>query len=245
MKKIGFNSIMVLSTLLFLGCGGGNSDESQNITAQSILSGKTYYVDLGDNEYSKVIYSDLDYTEESYADNILISSQIVNITYNNDSFSFFDANLALNINCVVKENPSVNLSCSATGLVDVLALSYSDSVPTVGGVGSSTAVTNQIKNREAITIVYNYPADICTSQTLLDELTNAGATNIIASVESNYISCETYSRTNDGETCLELDLGEINNVSCVVGADQASASSKQFKTIDSPLDIQDILLTIQ
>ena len=92
------------------------------------------------------------------------------------------------------------------------------------GGSKSKSITEQIKERDGILVIYNYPDDVCKSQLLKDTLTSdGGAQNIITSVESGNVSCQTYGRSNNGITCEENTFGGYPNT-CVIGLDAPTNS---------------------
>ena len=109
-----------------------------------------------------------------------------------------------------------------------------------GGGNNNTPVDTmkeQMKNKQAIAIIHNYPSDVCKSQKLKDELINISnkegvhIKNIITSVESNDMGCEYYGRVNNDnenryyKACIEEDADLGLEHSCVVGFDDDSLTN--------------------
>jgi len=100
-----------------------------------------------------------------------------------------------------------------------------------GGGGSSKSITEQMKERDAILIVHDYPAEVCTSQLLKDELAaDIGATDIITSVEPNTINCGDYARNNDYISCGEETFGGYPDT-CVIGMNAPEGTGLNSETI--------------
>ena len=99
------------------------------------------------------------------------------------------------------------------------------------GGGSSTkadSIKEQLEKRDYIAIFHEYPAAVCTSQRLKDELAKKGFSAIITSVEDNSVSCGYYGRRNGGASCSEELLGGYPNA-CVIGANGSfNAPQKDF-----------------
>ena len=101
-----------------------------------------------------------------------------------------------------------------------------------GGSDAAPSVTEQIKQRDAIVIAYHYPADVCVSDRLKEELRlSSGARNIIVSVESSSVNCSTYGRSNDGVWCMEINVATDSSDTCVVGADAPENSAIKPETM--------------
>ena len=105
-----------------------------------------------------------------------------------------------------------------------------------GGGGSSDSTTSsiedQIGQRDAIIIVHNYPADVCTADRLKDEIAiESGATNIITVSTSNSVTCNTYGRQNDGYLCTEAIVDTNSDQACVIGVDIPEESLIKQETI--------------
>ena len=117
-----------------------------------------------------------------------------------------------------------------------------------GGGGSSDPVepVDPMTLKGAVTIIYHYPAEVCTSDGLLNELqtTTPDAENFLLRVENNDVTCSTYGKT-DGVDCVLIDTALIDptfaqyDTSCVIGADfvASSTSTTQF--------MEDIALTTE
>jgi len=90
-----------------------------------------------------------------------------------------------------------------------------------GGGSKEDPVTKEMKKRDTITILHEYPAVTCQSDTLKIELLKAGFHGIITSVEDNSINCAHYGRKNDGNSCYEELFGGYPNA-CVIGANIGS-----------------------
>ena len=93
-----------------------------------------------------------------------------------------------------------------------------------GGGGGDSSFSG-----EGVAIIYHYPAEICESDLLLDELEAAmppEASNISTSVASNEVTCATYGKT-DGYDCGTEDMVllapgegyEQYDTSCVISFD--------------------------
>ncbi len=85
-----------------------------------------------------------------------------------------------------------------------------------GGGSKEDPITKEIKTRDAIVILHEYPAGVCQSDTLKLELLKNGARDIITSVEDNSVNCEHYGRINDKVGCVEELFGGFPNA-CVIG----------------------------
>jgi len=98
-------------------------------TAKSKLSGKTYYVDQGDNKYIEVKYTDTGFTEKYYVDTEP-SGTVLNqdITYDNDKFKFTN-NEGEDITCTVGPNTPPSLKCSKAGSSTQETINYLASAP--------------------------------------------------------------------------------------------------------------------
>lgn len=116
-------------------------------------------------------------------------------------------------------------------LVSVLSLGLTG----CGGGGSTSVPVDPVDpmtTRDGVFIMYHYPAEVCLSDLLLNELkiTLPEATNWLLRVESNDVNCATYGKT-DGVDCATEDyvLTDPNAIqydtSCVVGFDLILAKS--------------------
>ena len=98
-------------------------------TTLDILNGNTYYVNLGDNNYTKVTYDDSGYTTTSYSNTELVqgSEETTAVTYNENDFKFVDE--GKNITCLVTESDLVKLTCTMEGQAGQLDITYLDDAP--------------------------------------------------------------------------------------------------------------------
>ena len=88
-----------------------------------------------------------------------------------------------------------------------------------GGGSHKESITDQIKKRDIIVIFHAYPAEVCKSDELKQQIGQAASVaNIVTAVEDNSVDCVTYGR--DYNTCTETFVGGYPNA-CVVGADVA------------------------
>ena len=97
-------------------------------TTLDILNGNSYYIDLGDNKYTKITYNDSSFTRESYINTELVegSEETIAVTYQENSIQFVDA---VNTTCVVNEASSLTLTCSAEGQTGEKKLTYLNTAP--------------------------------------------------------------------------------------------------------------------
>lgn len=106
-----------------------------------------------------------------------------------------------------------------------------------GGGGSSDTI-DPMTLKDGVAIIYHYPAEVCTSDLLMDELqaTIPEAENFLLRVESNDVTCATYGKT-DGVDCESEDAAILidpsfseYDTSCVLGFDLviSTASSTQL-----------------
>lgn len=107
-----------------------------------------------------------------------------------------------------------------------------------GGGSSSDATTpvDPMESKDAIAIIYHYPAEVCQSDILLSELQAnvPEAENFLINVESNTVTCATYGKV-DGVTCETEDAALSDatflqyDTSCVIGFDLNIAYAKSLK----------------
>ena len=101
-----------------------------------------------------------------------------------------------------------------------------------GGGSSSDATTpvDPMESKDAIAIIYHYPAEVCQSDILLNELQAnvPEAENFLVRVESNDVTCATYNKVEgitDTEGCMTEDAALTDptflqyDTSCVIGFD--------------------------
>lgn len=120
-----------------------------------------------------------------------------------------------------------------------------------GGGGSSTPIIDDdMSSRDAVGIMYHYPAEVCESEELLNELKLAvpDAYNWLLSAESNSVTCATYGKI-EGIDCEVEDTGFLEyDTSCVFGfdIDVAPLSTKSSKVIgDVPEWQEDVFLAAE
>lgn len=122
-----------------------------------------------------------------------------------------------------------------------------------GGGGSSDPVdtTDPMTSKDAIAIIYHYPSEACTSDTLLNELelNLPEAENFLIRVESNDVTCATYGKTeavSDTEGCMTFDMITEDpmfseyDTSCVLGFDLIVGTTAQVSksTADTTSTVQ-------
>ncbi len=123
--------------------------------------------------------------------------------------------------------------------------------------GSSTpapAPVDPMTERNMINIVLHYPADICSSNYLQQELERQGGTNFIYRVENNNVNCATYGKP-DGATatgnCRVDDMTSVSSsynqydTSCVVGYDLPIAQASSTIQEDIALEMSFALDAIE
>ena len=97
-----------------------------------------------------------------------------------------------------------------------------------GGGGSSDPVeqVDPMTLKDGVSIIYHYPAEVCTSTLLREELQPSvpSISDLLIRVESNDVICATYGKT-DGVNCQTQDMVLIDpnyeqyDTSCVIGFD--------------------------
>ena len=94
-----------------------------------ILNGNTYYIDFGDNKYTKVTYDDSSFTAKDYRNTEFVqgSEETIPVTYNENDFTFVDE--GENITCIVHESTSLTLTCTSPIHPEDLNLTYLDTAP--------------------------------------------------------------------------------------------------------------------
>ena len=129
-----------------------------------------------------------------------------------------------------------------------------------GGGGSSsgggTPPVDPMTLRDGIMISYHYPAELCESDTLRNELELQvpEAYNWLIRVESNSVNCGTYGKTESvSETggCMTIDIADYDpdalqyNTSCVVGFDLDTATAWSTAREDIALEMSFALDTVE
>ena len=122
-----------------------------------------------------------------------------------------------------------------------------------GSSSDSTTPVDAMASKDGVFIVYHYPAEVCKSDLLLNELqiTLPEAYNWLLSVESNSVTCATYGKT-DGVDCETEDYiltdptaGQYDT-SCVVGFDIDTALlTKSAKVIGDAQWSEDVALAAE
>jgi hypothetical protein len=86
------------------------------ITISSLLSGNTYYVDLGDNQYNEISFNDDTIANKRYQDTVFISGSAATlpITYTTDTFEFTDEE-GINTVCTIKDSSIPAFTCTENG----------------------------------------------------------------------------------------------------------------------------------
>lgn len=122
-----------------------------------------------------------------------------------------------------------------------------------GGSSDSTTPVDSMASKDAVMIIYHYPAEVCESDLLLNELQIAlpEASNWLLSAESNSVTCATYGKT-DGVDCTTEDYSLTDptavqyDTSCVVGFDiDAALLTKSSKVIGDAHSSEDIALAAE
>ena len=100
--------------------------------------------------------------------------------------------------------------------------------------GSTPAPIDPMTQKDYIVIYKHYPAEVCTSTILHNNLSDMGFYGIIQRVESNHISCADYGRSNNKTSCLESDTYEYQyDTACVVGANSSTYQASTEVTISN------------
>ena len=128
------------------------------------------------------------------------------------------------------------------------------------GGGSSSDPTTPVDPmvlKDGIAIIYHYPAEVCQSDILLNELqaTVPEAENFLVRVESNDVTCATYNKVEgitDTEGCMTEDAALTDptflqyDTSCVIGFDINIPVAKVSKITEDtqPQWSEDIALAV-
>ena len=102
--------------------------------------------------------------------------------------------------------------------------------------------------RDAIIVFYHYPAEVCVSDDLRNELAVQvpEAYNWLIRVEDNSVNCGTYGKTEqvgDTEGCVMMDMADYDSdalqydTSCVVGFDLDTAAEWSTTRDDIALEM--------
>lgn len=103
-----------------------------------------------------------------------------------------------------------------------------------GGGSSDGGTSNPINDKKFVIILTEVQLGICESDAYRAALSSEGFQDFITEETENTTSCETYGKTNDGETCgMEL-LGE-GNKNCVIGFE----SFRDLSRRTAPLNLHD------
>lgn len=127
-----------------------------------------------------------------------------------------------------------------------------------GGSSSDSSIpVDPMVLKDGIAIIYHYPAEVCQSDILLDELrANVdGAENFLIYVESNDVTCATYNKVEgitDTEGCMTEDAALTDptflqyDTSCVIGFDINIPVAKVSKITEDtqPQWSEDIALAV-
>ena len=82
------------------------------------------------------------------------------------------------------------------------------------GGSKSDSFEEQIKTREIVDILYNYPPSVCEALPESETMKNLGYTDVISKVESSDVTCDTLGLA-DSSQCHEYYEEYENSESCV------------------------------
>lgn len=108
----------------------------------------------------------------------------------------------------------------------------------------SKTTTDKLKEKDSILIMHNYPASVCVSQKLKNNLVSKEPKikDILTHVEANTVNCKTYQRSNDGITCLVRTIDNDSTQACVIGYNLKINTMVDTEAILS--DLPDIIVDI-
>ncbi len=124
------------------------------------------------------------------------------------------------------------------------------------GGGGTPPPADPMTLRDGIMIAYHYPAEVCESNTLRDELKLQipEAYNWLIRVENNSVNCGTYGKDesiSDTEGCMTIDMADYDSdalkydTSCVVGFDFDTATEWSTTREDIALEMSFALDTVE
>jgi hypothetical protein len=99
------------------------------VMLSSLLSGKTYYVDLGNDEYNEISFNDDTISYKGYKDTLFVpgSQATVSITYTESTFEFIDEG-GTNTVCTIKDSSIPIFTCTENG-GDALEVTFLSTAP--------------------------------------------------------------------------------------------------------------------
>ena len=99
-------------------------------------------------------------------------------------------------------------------IIGLTACNNSDNGNDTSGGDKKEPLGNTISSRNYVFIFYNYPPSSCDAEIY----TVNNNIDVIASVESNNVTCETYGKQDNGRECgTMIYRGSSSNKSCVIG----------------------------
>ncbi len=120
-------------------------------------------------------------------------------------------------------------------LLSIVTISALSIILTACGGGSSSS---SIADKNYIVVLKEVPTGVCESQLYRDTLEGYGLEGVVTEETDTSSNCETYGKTNDGETCIEESYG-TGDVNCIIGFDSYNGDEEisyrgtnEAKTLD-------------
>ena len=115
------------------------------------------------------------------------------------------------------------------------------------GSSSTKYKTKDVSEREYVILFYHYPKETCESPTFINSLGLGGSVrDTIAFSENRDVTCETYGKIEDGESCITTDYSFTSDAksTCVIAMNRVSSDSALKPTNNDILFMEDIKETV-